>query len=137
MRALRLFALAVGVLLFAGASPAAVRDVSIAVGESISPASAPPGGSATITFSATNSGASAQTPFSLVLFLDSNWTVGDPPSGCSRPDPYTIDCEFSALGAGASTPTYAVTVTVNASVQPGAIINSRVIAFAGGTSGAG
>jgi len=125
------------VVLFVGSSSAALGDVSVSVTESISSSSAPPGGSVTLSFSATNSGTSDQAPFSLVLFLGQHWTVGEAPVGCSRPDPYDIDCEFSGLAAGASTPSFSVTATVDADVQPGWILNSRVIAFPGGTSGPG
>lgn len=133
MRGLLLLAV---VLAFAGSSPAAVRDVSISVSESISPSSAPPNGTVSASFSATNTGSSDQAPFSLVLFLGQHWTVGDAPAGCSRPDPYDIDCEFGSLAAGASTPSFSVTLTVDADAQPGWILNSRVFAFPGGTGGA-
>ena len=134
MRALVLLGM---VLLFAGSSSAAVSDVSISVSESISSSGAPPGGTVSVSFSAMNSGSTDQTPFSLVLFLGQHWTVGAPPAGCSRPDPYDIDCEFAGLAGGASTPSFSVTLTIDADAQPGWILDSRVFAFPGGTSGAG
>jgi Divergent InlB B-repeat domain len=124
------------VLVSAGTSAASVRDSSISVSESISAASVPPGGSATISFSATNNGAD-QSPFSLVLFLGpGDWSVGSAGSGCSRPDQYDVDCELPMLAAGASFSS-SVTVTLGPSVTPGDILNSRVVAFPGGTGGAG
>lgn len=127
----------VAVLLLAGPSSAAVRDLSISVTESISPSTAPPGGSVTISFSATNPGTNPQTPFSLVLFLGpGSWSVGSPNDGCSRPDQWDIDCERASLGPG-ETFSSSVTVTLGADAPPGVIYNSRAIAFPGGTSGGG
>lgn len=133
---LRLFAI-VAMLLLAGPSTAAVRNVSISVTESISPSTAPPGGSVTVSFSATNNGTDPQAPFSLVFFLGpGSWSVGSPNDGCSRPDQYDIDCERGSLGPG-ETFSSSVTVTLGADAPPGTIYNSRTIAFAGGTSGQG
>jgi hypothetical protein len=127
----------VAVLLLAGPSSAAVRDLSISVTESISPSTAPPGGSVTISFSATNPGTNPQTPFSLVLFLGpGSWSVGSPNDGCSRPDQYDIDCERASLGPG-ETFSSSVTVTLGADATPGVIYNSRAVAFPGGTGGGG
>jgi len=128
--------LAIGaVLLLAGPSAAAVNNVSISVTESISPSTAPPGGSVTVSFSATNNGTDPQAPFSLVLFLGpGSWSVGSPNDGCSRPDQYDIDCERASLGPG-ETFSSSVTVTLGADAPPGAIYDSRAFAFPGGTSG--
>ena len=130
--------LAIGaVLLLAGPSAAAVNNVSISVTESISPSTAPPGGSVTVSFSATNNGTDPQAPFSLVFFLGpGSWSVGSPNDGCSRPDQYDIDCERASLGPG-ETFSSSVTVTLGADATPGTIYDSRAIAFAGGTGGQG
>jgi len=123
------------VLLLAGPSSAALRTVSISVTESISPSTVPPGGNFTISFSAKNTGDTAQAPFSLVLFLGpGSWSVGSPNDGCSRPDQYDIDCERTSLGPG-ETFSSSVTVTLGSDAPPGAIYNSRAFAFPGGTSG--
>ena len=124
----------VAVLLLAGPSSAAVRDLSISVTESISPSTVPPGGSVTISFSATNPGTNPQTPFSLVLFLGpGSWSVGSANDGCSRPNQWDIDCERASLGPG-ETFSSSVTVTLGADATPGVIYNSRAIAFPGGTT---
>jgi hypothetical protein len=126
------------VLVSAGTSAASVRvfPYPISVTESISAVSVPPGGSATISFSATNV-STDQTPFSVVLFLGpGDWSVGSPGPGCSRPDQWDIDCELPTLAAGASFSS-SVTVTLGPSVTPGQILDSRVFAFAGGMSGEG
>lgn len=125
------------VLLLAGPSAAAVRNVSIFVTESISPSTAAPGGAVTVSFSATNNGTDAQAPFSLVFFLGpGSWSVGSANDGCTRPDQWDIDCERASLGPG-ETFSSSVTVTLGADAPPGVIYNSRAIAFAGGTSGSG
>jgi hypothetical protein len=127
----------VAMLLLAGPSAATVRNVSIAVTESISPSTAPPGGSVTVSFSATNNGTDVQAPFSLVFFLGpGDWSVGGANDGCARPNQYDIDCERGSLSPG-ETFSSSVTVTLGADAPPGAIYNSRAIAFPGGTSGGG
>jgi hypothetical protein len=127
----------IAMLLLAGTSAAAVRNVSISVTESISPSTAPPGGSVTVSFSATNNGTDAQAPFSLVFFLGPGaWSVGSANDGCARPNQYDIDCERASLAPG-ETFSSSVTVTLGADAPPGTIYNSRAIAFPGGTSGGG
>jgi hypothetical protein len=124
-------------LALAGPSSAAVRTVAISVSESISPSTASPGGSVTVSFSARNTGDTAQAPFSLVLFLGpGSWSVGSASDGCTRPNDFDIDCERASLGPGETFST-SVTVNIGASAPPGAIYDSRAIAFPGGTSGGG
>jgi hypothetical protein len=125
------------VLLLAGPSSAAVEDVHLVVTETLSAAVVPPGGSFTVTFSATNQGGDPQSPFSLVFFEGvGRFTVGSPNDGCTRPNDFDIDCERGSLGPGETFST-SVVVNVGADAIPGAIYDTRVIAFAGGTSGQG
>ena len=124
-------------LLLAGPSPAAVEDVHIVVTESLSAGTVPPGGSFTATFSATNQGSDPQAPFSLVFFEGvGKFTVGSPNDGCTRPNDFDIDCERGSLGPGETFST-SVVVNVGADATPGAIYDTRAIAFAGGTTGQG
>jgi len=123
----------VAVLLLAGPSSAAVRNVSISVTESISPSTAAPGGSVTVSFSATNSGSDPQTPFSLALNLGvGSWSVGTPNDGCTRPNDYDIVCDLGTLAPGQTFSTSA-TVNIGSSAPPGAIYDARIYASANGS----
>jgi List-Bact-rpt repeat protein/PASTA domain-containing protein len=125
-----LFALA-AVLLLAGPSSAAMQDVHVTLSDSLSATTIAPGGSFTVTFSATNSGTDAQTPFSLVLNLGSGyWTVGGANDGCSRPNDFDIDCERASLAPGETFKT-SVVVTLGANAAPGSIYNVRIGAYPG------
>jgi len=130
------------VLLLASSSSAAVSDVSIAVSESISPASVAPGETATISFSATNNGSDVA-QFYLVLSLGpGSWSVGSPSQGsgppfsCSRPDDFDIVCSIDPLTAGTAA-SFSVPVTLGSGAVPGQILDSRVNAFQGMPGGAG
>jgi len=132
-----IFAVLAAVLLLAAPSSAAVENVSIAVSESFAPTTVPPGGSFTVSFSATNNGTDAQAPFSLVLNLGSGlWTVGSANDGCARPNNFDIDCERTSLAPGETFST-SVVVTLAANASPGAKWDVRVFAYPGGTAGQG
>src|SRR5947209_310850 len=122
------------VLLLAAPSSAAVKDVHLVVGESLSASTVSPGGSFTTDFSVQNTGDADPGAFTLELNLGvGRWTVGTANDGCSRPNDFDIVCSLTGLAPGARFAT-SVVVTLGSDATPGAIYDVRIGARNGSTN---
>jgi hypothetical protein len=117
------------------AAPAPADAPAFTVGESIAPSTASPGGSATITVTATNTGTDQATMYFILDLGPGAWLLGfasqlsGPPFSCSTTQ-YDMTCSIGTWPGGASA-SFSVPVTVDATATPGTILNSRDYVFQG------